>query len=122
VIKEIAFTAYPAKDVAALRKWYASTLGLSFGEPYVEDGVEGYVESKVGDGYFSIMTHAWVQREPGSASGIVFEVDDIDKTIAELRAKGETVEDVYETPVCKISSLADPEGNKVSLHQSTVAR
>ena len=28
MIKEIAFTAYPAKDVAALRKWYEDKLGL----------------------------------------------------------------------------------------------
>ena len=28
MIKEIAFTAYPAKDVAGLRKWYEEKLGL----------------------------------------------------------------------------------------------
>ena len=56
----------------------------------------------------------------GSASGIVFEVDDIDKTIANLRSKGVQVDDPYPTPVCKIASLNDMEGNKVSLHQVTV--
>jgi predicted enzyme related to lactoylglutathione lyase len=122
VIKEIAFTAYPARDVAGLRKWYEDKLGLSFSGAFEEEGVEKYNEAKVGnDGYFSVMTNEWIEREPGSASGIVFEVDDIDQTVSDLRGKGVQVEDVYTTPVCKLTSLQDMEGNKVTLHQSTVA-
>jgi predicted enzyme related to lactoylglutathione lyase len=120
MIKEIAFTAYPAKDVAGLRQWYEDKLGLSFAGPYLEDGVEKYNEAHVGGGYFSLMTHEWMQRDPGSASGIVFEVNDIDKAVADLRSKGVKAEDPYATPVCKIASFDDAEGNKVSLHQITV--
>ena len=120
MIKEIAFTAYPAKDVAALRKWYEEKLGLTFSGAYEEDGVERYNEANVGGGYFSIMWHDWMDRDPGTASGIVFEVGDIDAAVAELRAKGVDAEDPYATPVCKITSFNDPEGNKVSLHQITV--
>lgn len=119
MITEIAYTAYPANDVAGLRKWYESNLGIRFSGPFEEDGVERYNEAKVGDGYFSVMWNQWMQRDPGTASGIVFEVDDIDKTIADLRAKGVEAEDPYETPVCKIASFNDLEGNKVSLHQRT---
>lgn len=120
MIKEIAFTAYPAKDVAGLRKWYEDKLGLKFTGPFEEDGVEKYNEANVGGGYFSVLTHEWADREPGSASGIVFEVDNMDDTVKDLRAKGLEVEDPYATPVCKIASLTDLEGNKVSLHQVTV--
>jgi len=120
MIKEIAFTAYPSKDVTALRKWYEENLGLKFSSPYEEDGVEKYNEANIGNGYFSILWHEWQDRAPGSASGIVFEVDDIDKAVADLRAKGVEVEDPYATPVCKITSFADAEGNKVSFHQVTV--
>jgi predicted enzyme related to lactoylglutathione lyase len=121
MIKEIAFTAYPAQDVAALRSWYEDRLGIRFSPPFVQDGVEKYSEANLGNGYFSLMTSQWVEREPGSASGIVFEVDDIDDTIAQLRKKGVRIEDPITTPVCRIASLEDPEGNKVSLHQITVA-
>ncbi len=120
MIKEIAFTAYPASDVEKLRKWYEEKLGIKFSGPFAEDGVEKYNEAKIGDGYFSVMTHEWIERPPGSASGVVFEVDDIDKTIADLRSKGVSIDDAYATPVCKIASFDDPEGNKVSLHQVTV--
>jgi predicted enzyme related to lactoylglutathione lyase len=120
VIKDIAFNAYPAKDVRALRDWYAGTLGLKFTGAWEEHGTLMYDEAQVGSGWFSLMTIDYIQVPPGSASGIVFEVDDLDATIADLRAKGNTVEDAYDTPVCRISSLRDPDGNKVSLHQAKV--
>lgn len=120
MIKEIAFTAYPASDVEKLRKWYEDKLDIKFSGPYAEDGVEMYNEAKIGDGYFSVMTSKWIEREPGSASGVVFEVDDIDETVADLRGKGIVIDDPYATPVCKIASFDDLEGNKVSLHQVTV--
>ncbi len=120
MIKEIAFTAYPAKDVAGLRKWYEDKLGLKFSGPYEEEGVEKYNEANVGGGYFSVIWNEWVDRAPGSASGVVFEVDNIDDAAANLRGKGIEVEDVYDTPVCRITSFNDLEGNKVSLHQITV--
>jgi predicted enzyme related to lactoylglutathione lyase len=120
MIKEIAFTAYPAKDVAGLRKWYEETLGLKFSGPYEEDGVEKYNEANVGGGWFSVLTTEWADRAPGSASGVVFEVENIENTIADLRKKGVEIEDPYDTPVCRITSFNDAEGNKVSLHQVTV--
>lgn len=119
MVKEIAFTAYPAKDVARLRRWYEDMLGLRFDGSFAEDGVEKYDQANVNGGYFSLMWHEWMERAPGSGSGIVFEVDDLEATIATLRAKGATVEDPYATPVCKVTSFDDPEGNRISLHQRT---
>lgn len=120
MIKEIAFTAYPAKDVAGLRKWYEEKLGLKFNGPFEEEGVEKYNQAEVGNGWFSVLTAEWADREPGSASGIVFEVDDMDKAVSDLRAKGVEVDDPYATPVCKLASFSDMEGNKVTFHQITV--
>lgn len=120
MVREIAFTAYPARDVTSLTSWYREMLGIPFDNPFVEDGVEKYNEADIGGGFFSIMTSEWLERDPGSASGIVFEVADLDKAVADLRGKGLNVGDPYATPVCKIASFNDPEGNKVSLHQITV--
>ncbi len=52
MIKEIAFTAYPAKDVAGLRKWYEDMLGLKFSGPYEQDGIEKYNEANIGERLF----------------------------------------------------------------------
>jgi predicted enzyme related to lactoylglutathione lyase len=117
VIKDVAYTAYPSKDVAGTRAWYEETLGLTFAGPYVENGVEKYNEAHFGNGCFSLMSSEWVGREPGSAAAVVFEVDDIDEAMRSLRAKGVAVADVFDGPVCRQTWLADPEGNKVTLHQ-----
>lgn len=120
MVKDIAFTAYPAKDVAALRDFYARTLGLSFTGPFSEEGVLKYDEAQVGSGWFAVITNEWVGDAP--AASIAFEVDDIEKTIEDLKAHGVAAGNVYDTSVCKMSSFDDPEGNKVTLHQITVAR
>ena len=120
MIKEIAFTAYPSQDVAALRAWYETNLGLKFDAPYLEEGVEQYNESNVGGGFFAIMNHLWMQQPVGSGAGVGFEIDDLDKRLAELKAKGIESDEPYVTPVCKISTIRDLEGNKVILHQITV--
>ncbi len=120
MIKEIAYTAYPADNVQSTREWYERTLGLKFNAPYAEDGVEKYNEAQVGNGWFSVMTSEWTARPAGSGTGIMFEVDNIEDACTQLRDKGIAVENIYETPVCKITSFEDPEGNRVSLHQITV--
>ncbi len=120
MIKDIAYTAYPSDNVQSAREWYERTLGLKFSGPYAEDGVEKYNEAQVGNGWFSLMTTEWIARPAGSGVGVVFEVDNIEDTAKQLRDKGVTVEDIYETPVCKITSFNDAEGNRVSLHQITV--
>jgi predicted enzyme related to lactoylglutathione lyase len=121
VIKHIAFTVYPSNDVAGTRAWYEETLGLKFAGPYMEDGVEKYNEAHLGDGAFALMASEWVGREPGSAASIAFEVDDLAAAVQSLTAKGVTVEDIFEGPVCKSTSFEDPEGNKVTIHQKNLA-
>jgi predicted enzyme related to lactoylglutathione lyase len=118
MVKEIAFTAYPAKDVKALRDFYARALGLKFKGPFEEDGVLKYDEAQVGNAWFSVMTTDWSEVAP--SSGVTFEVDDIEKTVADLKSKDVEVGDVYNTPVCRITGFSDPEGNRVNLHQTTV--
>ncbi|MGA8840077.1 MAG: VOC family protein [Candidatus Aquilonibacter sp.] len=120
MIKDIAFTAYPSNNVKSTREWYERMLGIKFGTPFEENGVEKYNEAHVGNAYFSLMTSEWIAREPGTGVGVAFEVDDIEKTAKSLRDAGVTVEDIYTTPVCKVTSFDDPEGNKVTLHQITV--
>ena len=48
MVKEIAFVAYPSDSVKATREWYEAMLGLKFGPPFAEDGIEQYAESQSG--------------------------------------------------------------------------
>lgn len=117
MIKHIAFTAYPSNDVAGTRAWYEEMLGLRFAGPYMEDGIEKYNEAHLGEGCFSLMASEWVGRQPGSAAGVAFEVDDIVQAVRSLRERGVAVAEIEDLPTCKAASLSDPEGNKLTLHQ-----
>ena len=119
MIKEIAFTAYPAKDVAGLRKWYEEKLGLKFSGPYEEEGVEKYNEANVGGGYFSVLTSEWADRAPGSASGVVFEVE-TSTTRRRSAREGRRGRRPLRDAGLQDRFVQRPEGNKVSLHQVTV--
>ena len=119
MIKSIAFTAYPSNNVKSTREWYEKMLGLKFSGAFEEEGVELYNEANVGPDCFALMTTKWIDREAGSGVGVSFEVDDIEATAKALRDAGVRVDDIYTTPVCKVTSFEDPEGNKVTLHEST---
>ena len=116
-VTAIAFTAYPCNDVAGTRAWYERTLGLRFAGPYVEDGIEKYNESHIGDGCFSLMSAEWFDGAKGT--GIVFEVASVDEALASLRAAGVEIFEEFEGPVCKQVTVRDPEGNRLTLHEST---
>ncbi len=117
MVKSLAFFAYPADDVTSMRQWYEEHLGLRFGAPYLEDGLERYNEAVLGDACFSLMWTTWTDRPAGSASGAYFEVEDLDATVAALQAKGVNARDRFEGPVCRQASFSDLEGNKVTIHQ-----
>jgi len=56
-------------------------------------------------------------------TGIAFEVDDVDKTLREIMAKGAGIKMVpFATPVCRNAIATDPDGNVVGLHQKNAGR
>ena len=56
MIKEVAFFAYPCRNVGSTRAWYERFLGLAFAGPYIEHGVEKYNEAHIGESCFSLMS------------------------------------------------------------------
>ncbi|MDQ6930166.1 MAG: VOC family protein [Candidatus Eremiobacteraeota bacterium] len=120
MITDIAFTVYPSNDVAKLTGFYTGVLGLKMTNKVEEEGQLQYAEFTVGSGYFGLMTAQWMDRDAGSASGIGFEVDDLTAWLRTLADKGVKTGDPYDTPVCRIASIEDPEGNKITFHQTTV--
>ncbi len=105
MIKEIAFTAYPSKDVAALRKWYEDNLGLEFccavrrrRRREVQRGEDRRRLLQPHDPRMD-PARSWKRVRRRVRSGRYR------KTARDLRGKGIEVEDLYATPVCKITSL-----------------
>ncbi len=114
---EIAFTAYPANDLAESRAFYEGILGLvpSMVSDHGED--VGWVEYEIGANILAI------GKAPGmnpSADGpsCGLECEDFEKTIAELKAAGVAfVMEPFETPVCHMGIVFDPAGNTIIIHK-----
>jgi predicted enzyme related to lactoylglutathione lyase len=114
MITSIAFTAYPVSDMARARAFYEQALGLAPGELYSDR----WTEYDLGDTAFAITT-VDMGHPPGTKGALVaFEVDDLDATMADLKAKSvPIVRDVFDTPVCRMAVIEDPDGNHVTIHK-----
>ena len=115
MIKHIAFTMYSVTDMKRARKFYEEDLGLEVTNNFDEKWVEYHLEN----GCFAITTMVPDVKPSMSAGGsIAFEVDDLDKELARLKARKVPIPvENIERPVCRMFVAADPEGNAVTLHQ-----
>ncbi|MGH7285783.1 MAG: VOC family protein [Polyangiaceae bacterium] len=114
MIKRIAFTMYPVTDMARARKFYEGELGLTKSSAYQDDK---WIEYDPG-GCFAISNMVPGIKPSSSSGAIAFEVDDVKALTLKLKASGVSVKmDAFETPVCWMSVVLDPDGNSVMLHQ-----
>lgn len=117
MIKKIAFTMYPVKNLKRARKFYEEDLGLKMTEDFRGE----WIEYDLAGGCFAItnMLGDYVTPSSNSGGSIAFEVDNVDELTSRLKAKGIQVKlEPTDTPVCRMSVVIDPEGNSVTLHQA----
>ena len=116
MLRKVAFTMYPVKDMARARAFYEETLGLG---PSRSGATSPWVEFDLpGGGCLAITTVT--QQEPSAKAGgtIAFEVDHLPALVADLKAKGISVPaDDIESPVCRMAVCLDPDGNSIILHK-----
>ncbi len=119
MLKKVAFTSYPVRDVGRARKFYEGTLGLKPGLAGNRGDIWWVEYDLPGGGCFAI-TNA-TQDAPSAAAGgtVAFEVDgDLAHLIADLKAKNvEFKSDIIHGPRCRMAVCLDTEGNSILLHQ-----
>jgi predicted enzyme related to lactoylglutathione lyase len=118
MFEKVAFTMYPATDIARARKFYEETLGLKVGK-HGDHWPMSWVEYDLPRGGCFAITNA-TEDAPSAAAGgtIAFEVADLDALIADLKSKGvEFKSDVIHGPACRMAACLDTEGNSILLHQ-----
>ena len=105
---------YIVSDLKKATDFYQNTLGLkltSKGESWAE----------FDSGTVAIILGTW-GNDPHTTgkngNGVALAVDDVQKTLDELKAKGVKVNgDSWDTPVCIGASFQDPDGNTIYLHK-----
>jgi predicted enzyme related to lactoylglutathione lyase len=110
---EIAFTMYPVTDMARAVAFYSEALGLA------KSGLEldYWVEFDVGGATFGVGNFEQVGKA-GTAQSLALEIDDLTALRASLQARGVETSEPFETPICFISTVKDPDGNSIYLHQA----
>jgi predicted enzyme related to lactoylglutathione lyase len=118
MLKKVAFTMYPIRDVPRARGFYEETLGLKIGLNGSQ-GDKWWIEYDLPGGGCVALTN-FIPDEPSAVAGgtIAFEVEDLDTVIAQLQSKGATFRgDVVHGPNCRMITCLDTEGNSIILHQ-----
>lgn len=111
--ERVAFVMYPVTDMPRATDFYSGVLGLE------RSGLESdyWVEFDVGGMTFGIGNFEQVGK-PGTAQSLAIEVSDMSAARAELAGRGVESSEPFETQVCYISTLSDPDGNQIVLHQA----
>jgi catechol 2,3-dioxygenase-like lactoylglutathione lyase family enzyme len=117
----------PVKDLGAARRFYEETLGLRLVN--VEPGVVATYAS--GGATMNVYQSQFGGTNKGTAA--LWEVDDIDGTVKQLKARGVSFEhyddmqgvtregDIHRAGPIKVAWLKDPSGNILSLQSRPAA-
>lgn len=116
-LKKVAFFQYPVSDVQRARTFYEGLLG--FAVEYANSDFSWYEYALPGSTF--AITNCVPGQTPGAAGGsLALEVDHLEATLEDLRERGVfPVTELFETQVCKMAVIADPDGNRIVLHQLT---
>jgi predicted enzyme related to lactoylglutathione lyase len=104
---------YPVSDVQRAVAFYRDVLGLT----KTDFEADFWVEFDVGGVTFGIGNFEQVGK-PGTAQSLAVEVSDMTTARAELSARGGESSEPFETKICYISVVRDPDGNQIWLHQA----
>lgn len=114
---EVAFTSYPANNLAESRAFYEGVLGLKPATIFPMGSDGGWVEYELGSHTFGIgKSPGWNPNPDGPACAL--EAAEFEPVIAALRQAGAKFKmEPFETPVCHMAMVSDPAGNTLIIHK-----
>jgi predicted enzyme related to lactoylglutathione lyase len=117
-IKEIAFFAYAVSDMKRSRAFYEGVLNLRPNSEYDGSGNPNWVEYDIGSGTLGIgcAPGMWEPSEKGASAAL--ETENFEEALADVKAKNiPIVMGPHEFPSCRMVVIADPDGNRITLHK-----
>jgi predicted enzyme related to lactoylglutathione lyase len=117
-ILELAFTGYPVTDMGRARAFYEGVLKL---EPtrIIENSNGHWIEYDLGSSTFALSNMSKGEWKPSSdGPAVAFEVDDFDSAVGALQTGNvRFVIEPFESPVCRMTIVSDPDGNSIAIHK-----
>jgi predicted enzyme related to lactoylglutathione lyase len=114
MIQSVAFVVYAVTDPEQSRAFYEGALGLTLSRRWENE----WIEYDIGDTSLAIARADKDNPAGGKRPALAFEVSDLDVFVAGLKTKGVTLaQDIFDTPVCRMAVVHDPDGNEIILHK-----
>lgn len=116
-VTEIAFSSYPVTDIPRAREFYEGLLKLSVTSETNLGDRGHWIEYDIGPGTLGI------GRAPGlkptsDGCSVALEVDDFQRAVEEINAASVPIKmGPFETPVCHMVMISDPDGNTLIIHK-----
>jgi predicted enzyme related to lactoylglutathione lyase len=117
-ITEIAFFAYAVSDMKKARSFYEGVLNLKPNSEFDGSGNPNWVEYDIGTATLGIgcAPGKWDPSPKGASAAL--EVKDFEESLAAVKARSiPIVMGPHEFPSCRMVVIADPDGNRITLHQ-----
>jgi predicted enzyme related to lactoylglutathione lyase len=117
-ITGIAFFAYAVSDMKKARAFYQDVLGLTPNGEYDGTGNPNWVEYDIGGGTLGIGCAPGMWEPSSKGASAALEVENFDDALAAAKAKNvPIVMGPHDFPSCRMVVIADPDGNRVTLHK-----
>lgn len=119
-ITDVAFVAYAVSDVKKARAFYEGVLGLKPNSEYDGSGNASWVEYDIGTTTVGIGCAPGIWDPSTKGASAALEVENFDDALATVKAKNvPVVMGPHEYPSCRMVVIADPDGNRITLHKRT---
>jgi len=117
-ITNIAFFAYAVSDMAKARAFYEGTLNLRPNGDFNGSGNPNWVEYDIGAGTLGIGCAPGMWEPSPKGASAALEVENFDEALAVVKAGNiPMVMGPHEFPSCRMVVIADPDGNRLTLHK-----
>ena len=117
-IIEIAFFAYAVSDMAKARAFYEGQLKLKPNSDYDGSASSNWVEYDIGTATLGIGCAPGMWEPSPKGASAALEVEDFDAALAEVKASNlPIVMGPHDFPSCRMVVIADPDGNRITLHK-----
>jgi predicted enzyme related to lactoylglutathione lyase len=117
-ITGIAFFAYAVSDMKRAHTFYEGVLGLRPNSEYDGSGNPNWVEYDIGTATLGIGCAPGMWEPSPKGASAALELEDFDEALATVKSrKVPIVMEPHEFPSCRMVVVADPDGNRITLHQ-----
>jgi predicted enzyme related to lactoylglutathione lyase len=117
-ITEIAFFAYAVSDMKKARAFYEGVLGLKPNSDFDGTKNANWIEYDIGAGTLGVGCAPGMWEPSPKGASAALEVENFDEALALVKAKNlPIVMGPHEFPSCRMVVIADPDGNRLTLHK-----